>query len=150
MRTGTVFHVSFFYLLKISRWRSFSRPSNVSSHNGNERIYEKLQQISYNSVEDITDDIRKQIGWRIQEKRIEKGIKAVDLSTYLNITANQVSRIERGCAGIDIYKLIVICKILGVSADYILFGEMKEENITISKEQFDAINGLINMFGKEK
>ena len=52
--------------------------------------------------------------WRIQEKRIEKGITAVDLSTYLNITANQVSRIERGCAGIDIYKLIVICKILGV------------------------------------
>lgn len=73
-----------------------------------------MQQISYNSVEDITDDIRKQIGWRIQEKRIEKGITAVDLSTYLNITANQVSRIERGCAGIDIYKLIVICKILGV------------------------------------
>ena len=109
-----------------------------------------MQQISYNSVEDITDDIRKQIGWRIQEKRIEKGITAVDLSTYLNITANQVSRIERGCAGIDIYKLIVICKILGVSADYILFGEMKEENITISKEQFEAINGLISMFGKEK
>lgn len=106
-----------------------------------------MQQISYNSVEDITDDIRKQIGWRIQEKRIEKGITAVDLSTYLNITANQVSRIERGCAGIDIYKLIVICKILGVSADYILFGEMKEENITISKEQFEAINGLISMFG---
>ena len=137
-------------LLKISCWRSFSRPSNVSSHNGSERIDEKLQQISYNSVEDITDDIRKQIGWRIQEKRIEKGITAVDLSTYLNITANQVSRIERGCAGIDIYKLIVICKILGVSADYILFGEMKEENITISKEQFEAINGLISMFGKEK
>lgn len=44
----------------------------------------------------------------------------------------------------------VICKILGVSADYILFGEMKEENITISKEQFEAINGLISMFGKEK
>ena len=74
-----------FYLLKISCWRSFSRPSNVSSHNGSERIDEKLQQISYNSVEDITDDIRKQIGWRIQEKRIEKGITAVDLSTYLNI-----------------------------------------------------------------
>lgn len=149
LRTGTVFMCPF-YLLKISCWRSFSRPSNVSSHNGSERIDEKLQQISYNSVEDITDDIRKQIGWRIQEKRIEKGITAVDLSTYLNITANQVSRIERGCAGIDIYKLIVICKILGVSADYILFGEMKEENITISKEQFEAINGLISMFGKEK
>ena len=123
-------------MLKISHWRSFPRPSNVSSQNGNERKDEKLQQISYNSVEDITDDIRKQIGWRIQEKRIEKGITAVDLSTYLNITA--------------IYKLIVICKILGVSADYILFGEMKEENITISKEQFEAINGLISMFGKEK
>jgi len=27
---------------------------------------------------------------------------------------------------------------------------MKEENITISKEQFEAINGLISMFGKEK
>ena len=105
-----------------------------------------MQQISYNSVEDITDDIRKQIGWRIQEKRIEKGITAVDLSTYLNITANQVSRIERGCAGIDIYKLIVICKILGVSADYILFGEMKEENITInnkSRREYEKRMGMI-------
>lgn len=139
-----------FYLLKITYWKSFSRLSNVSSRNGNERMDEKLKQISYNSVEDITDDMRRQIGWRIQEKRIEKGITAVDLSTYLNITANQVSRIERGCAGIDIYKLIVICRVLGVSADYILFGEMKEENVTISKEQFDAINGLINVFGKEK
>lgn len=64
-----------FYLLKISCWRSFSRPSNVSSHNGSERIDEKLQQISYNSVEDITDDIRKQIGWRIQEKGLRRELQ---------------------------------------------------------------------------
>lgn len=71
-----------------------------------------MQKISYNSVEDITADMKRQIGWRIQEKRVEKGITAVELSTYLDITANQVSRIERGCAGIDIYKLIVICSVL--------------------------------------
>lgn len=53
----------------------FSRPSNVSSHNGSERIDEKLQQISYNSVEDITDDIRKQIGWRIQEKGLRRELQ---------------------------------------------------------------------------
>lgn len=64
-----------FYLLKISHWRSFPRPSNVSSQNGNERKDEKLQQISYNSVEDITDDIRKQIGWRIQEKGLRRELQ---------------------------------------------------------------------------
>lgn len=130
--------------------RSIYRSLDVFSHDRNERTDEKLQKISYNSVEDITVDMKRQIGWRIQGKRIEKGITAVELSTYLDITANQVSRIERGCAGIDIYKLIVICSVLGVSADYILFGTIEEESVTISKEQFNAINGLVSMFGKGK
>ena len=31
----------------------------------------------YYSVEDVTEDIKKNIGWRIQEKRLEKEIKLI-------------------------------------------------------------------------
>lgn len=65
-----------FYLLKF-HVGEFSRPSNVSSHNGSKRIDEKLQQISYNSVEDITDDIRNKLDGEYR-KRIEKGITAME------------------------------------------------------------------------
>ena len=53
----------------------FSRPSNVSSHNGSERIDEKLQQISYNSVEDITDDIRNKLDGEYKKKGLRRELQ---------------------------------------------------------------------------
>ena len=104
----------------------------------------------YYSVEDVTEDIKKNFGWRIQEKRLEKGITGADLGACLNISANQISRIERGCAGLDMVKLLVLCKVLGVSSDYILYGTIdNEENVVITKKHFESIMGLIGAFGKE-
>ena len=73
----------------------------------------------YYSVEDVTEDIKKNIGWRIQEKRLEKGITGADLGACLNISANQISRIERGCAGLDMVKLLVLSEELLALSDYL-------------------------------
>lgn len=111
------------------------------------RMEDNMNEMSYNCIEDITEDIKKAIGWRIQEKRIEKGMAGADLGAYLNITANQISRIERGCANLDVLKLLVICNVLGTSADYIIFGKKEvETGVSISNVQYEAISNIIKAF----
>lgn len=96
-----------------------------------------MNKMSYNCIEDITEDSKRAIGWRIQERRLEKGMTGADLGACLNVSANQISRIERGYANFDILKLLVICKALDTSADYILFGEtIERKDIAITNSNF--------------
>ncbi len=129
-----------FLLLKITYLKSFSRLSNVSSHDGNERM-EKM----YREAEEYNENVQLKIGQRIQEKRIEKGIAGVDMAVYLDITANSYSRIERGEVKCDIPKLFVICQMLDISADYILFGRVSN-NAALTQEQIDAIRVMKKAF----
>ena len=63
------------------------------------------------------------LGQRIQEVRIEKGIKAVDMAVALDMSKDQYSRIENGRSVCSTQKLYQIAQYLEVSADYLLFGE---------------------------
>ena len=67
------------------------------------------------------------IGQRIQECRIRKGIKAIDMAVQVDISKNHYSRIECGetiCSAKILHK---VAQYLEVSADYLLYG--KEEKI---------------------
>ena len=67
------------------------------------------------------------IGQRIQECRLQKGIKSIDMAMQVNISKNHYSSIEYGdtiCSSKVLHK---IAQNLGVSADYLLYG--KEEKI---------------------
>ena len=66
------------------------------------------------------------IGQRIQEVRIEKGIKAVDMAVALEMSKDQYSRIENGRSVCSTQKLYQISQYLDVSADYLLFGNRQE------------------------
>ncbi len=69
------------------------------------------------------------IGRRIQDARIKKGIKSIDMAVQLDLSKDQYSRIECGksiCRTITLHK---IAQYLEVSADYLLYG--KEEEIYI-------------------
>ena len=66
------------------------------------------------------------LGQRIQEARIEKGIKAVDMAVALEMSKDQYSRIENGRSVCSIQKLYQIAQYLEVSADYLLFGTEQE------------------------
>lgn len=103
-----------------------------------------MKERMYNGIEDFDKSIKMAIGLRIQDARLESKLTGADLGAYLGVNANQVSRIERGEANIDIGKLFVICRVLCVSADFILFGEEKN---CITDEQGDAINHLLELFG---
>lgn len=63
------------------------------------------------------------VGQRIQEVRIQKGIKAVDMAVALDMSKDQYSRIENGRSVCSTQKLYQIAQYLEVSADYLLFGE---------------------------
>ncbi len=99
-------------------------------------------------VDNLSDEMIKsfkvEMGSRIQEARISKGITGAEMGAYLNITYNQVSRIERGEAALDIIKLCIICKLLDVSADYILFGTTAP--IKLNNAQQEAITSLLKAF----
>lgn len=74
-----------------------------------------------------------EIGQRIQQKRTERGIKAIDMSEMLGICKDQYSRIETGKVVCKLDYLYVIAQILDVSTDYLIFGYTGSYETIISK-----------------
>ena len=87
-----------------------------------------------------------EIGQRIQNKRIEKGLSGADVGAYLDISTNQVSRIENGRAKCTLEHLFILSQIFDCSADYLLFG--KTDSPSYTKEQIACINAMVASFGK--
>jgi len=69
-----------------------------------------------------------QIGARLQTARERVGYTQERLSELIGVTPNHLRAIERGASGISLEALEKICPVLGVGADFILFGEEKGED----------------------
>ncbi len=69
-----------------------------------------------------------QLGVRLQTARERVGYTQEQLSELIGVTPNHLSAIERGASGISLEALQKICPVLGVSADFILFGEQAGED----------------------
>ena len=69
-----------------------------------------------------------QVGKNIQESREKIGYTQEYMSELVGITPNHLSAIERGASGISLVTLKKICRILGVSADKILFGDEDKDD----------------------
>lgn len=80
-------------------------------------------------VNEIDDAAKFKIGQRIQETRVDSGIKAIDLATALDISKDYYSRIENGRAICTVEKLYQISQYLDVTADYLLLGNT--ESVTL-------------------
>ena len=68
-----------------------------------------------------------QIGQRIQKVRMQKGIKAIDMASQLDMSKNQYSRIENGECVCTTKVLHKAAQYLEVSADYLLYGKIEDE-----------------------
>ncbi len=62
------------------------------------------------------------IGKRIQQMRKRKGYTQEEMAELISMSPQNLSQLERGLTGLSVSSLIAICKVLEVSADYILFG----------------------------
>ena len=64
--------------------------------------------------------ISREVGSRLKESRKSKGLTQREVSKMLGIVLQQYQTYESGRYELDYDKMIKLCKILDVSADYLL------------------------------
>ena len=70
----------------------------------------------------LSKTINAQIGKRIRQLRISRGLTQAEAGALAGLSANMISDIETGRAGLSLERLYLLCQKTGTSADYILFG----------------------------
>ncbi|MCM1306419.1 MAG: helix-turn-helix domain-containing protein [Bacteroides sp.] len=68
----------------------------------------------------MNNEIKRQVGQRIRELRIISGLTQKEVSEKLGVVLQQYQTYESGRYELDYKKMIEICKIFDVSADYLL------------------------------
>ncbi len=64
---------------------------------------------------------------RIRKAREEAGYTREKFAELLDVSVSYMAEVERGRTGISVKMLIKICRLLGLSADYVLFGGDRSE-----------------------
>lgn len=59
---------------------------------------------------------------RIRKEREEQGYTREKFAEALDVSVSYLAELERGRTGISVKMLVKVCKLLGLSADYVLFG----------------------------
>lgn len=66
---------------------------------------------------------------RIRKAREDQGYTREKFAEKLDVSVSYMAELERGRTGISVKMLIKVCNLLGLSADYVLFGEERNEDI---------------------
>lgn len=72
---------------------------------------------------------------RIRKARENLGYTREQFAEKLNVSVSYLAELERGRTGISVKMLKKVCTVLGLSADYVLFGEERTCNLDL----FDRI-----------
>ena len=75
---------------------------------------------------------------RIRKAREELGYTREKFAEKLDVSVSYLAELERGRTGISVKMLIKVCKVLGLSADYVLFGNDSPED----SKRLDAIRRI--------
>lgn len=65
---------------------------------------------------------------RIRKAREEQGYTREKFAEKLDVSVSYMAELERGRTGISVKMLIKICNLLGLSADYVLFGIKRNQD----------------------
>lgn len=68
---------------------------------------------------------------RIRKAREDLGYTREKFAELLDVSVSYLAEVERGRTGISVKMLIKICNLLGLSADYILFGNERDADISL-------------------
>ncbi len=60
---------------------------------------------------------------RIRKAREQQGYTREQFAEKLDVSVSYLAELERGRTGISVKMLVKVCDLLGLSADYVLFGE---------------------------
>ena len=72
------------------------------------------------------EKLLREIGERIHSRRKELGLTQEQLAERMDVSIQMISNLELGKKAIRPENLVKICRILHISADYILRGERSE------------------------
>ena len=65
---------------------------------------------------------------RIRKAREDMGYTREKFAEKLDVSVSYLAELERGRTGISVKMLIKVCNVLGLSADYVLFGTERTED----------------------
>ena len=65
---------------------------------------------------------------RIRKAREDMGYTREIFAEKLDVSVSYLAELERGRTGISVKMLIKVCNVLGLSADYVLFGTERTED----------------------
>jgi len=80
------------------------------------------------------------VGERVRTARESAGYTQEELSEILDITPHHLSAIERGASGITIENLQKLCRATSVSADFVLFGSVPDDEELNLAHQIASVN----------
>ena len=75
---------------------------------------------------------------RIRRARERMGYTREQFAEKLDVSVSYLAELERGKTGISVKMLVKVCNVLGLSADYILFGTERQEDTL----RLDAIHRI--------
>lgn len=78
--------------------------------------------------------LRKEIGLRIKNIRLNMNMTKQKMADLLGISGQYLGMIERGEGTLSVDKLKILCDMTGLSADYILFGKDFNSTLNLSKK----------------
>lgn len=88
---------------------------------------------------------------RIRKAREDAGYTREKFAELLNVSVSYMAEVERGRCNVSVKTLIAICNCLGLSADYVLFGEVRTaDNLLLDKihrldeKYLPVVSSLIN------
>ena len=67
------------------------------------------------------------MGLRIRELRVRRGMTQEDLAKVLEISAAQMSHIERGARELSLQTLVTLAEFMDVTLDYLVMGKIPEQ-----------------------
>ena len=65
---------------------------------------------------------------RIRRAREQMGYTREQFAEKLDVSVSYLAELERGKTGISVKMLTKVCRLLGLSADYVLFGNERSED----------------------
>lgn len=75
---------------------------------------------------------------RIRKAREDLGYTREKFAEKLDVSVSYLAELERGRTGISVKMLIKVCNVLGLSADYVLFGADRQDDVL----RLDAIHRI--------
>lgn len=99
-------------------------------------------------------ELDKNMGPRIKIAREKAGYTQEKLAELMDVSVQYLAKLEAGRVGISLSNFVTLCGILGVSADYLLWGERCENDVStildsiryLPKKQFKLLENIIQNY----